>query len=349
MPITHRSSLTFTRDELLASHAYTSPHEVAGRTLHGGLLADGTYMPPRVLGRVPALDAWEAALRARGGCPFPASSALLAGLRMPNTEQRLVLLRNGIMDEFWNMLTVVGKIEAKGAFIGSYPVPELNEYIVDDTSTMAIGHLDKGLFEAHGIDEGGVPSEGIGGHDEMWFAARDLAYGPDAFADVEPTPGIAREDGGRYLPEVAQEIENLFSFIANVLIIEFRAEIGFAETQQILRTPGIFGERSDDALLAADIVGRIRTDEEIHVRSLNLYLGELQNVNVRTLDGGVVAGSALVDRFWDGMVEWATVDKPRRDFEVARRRLVERIERESNGERILAEFEAAGDAHIAPD
>ncbi len=333
--------LTYSREELLSSHDYAAPHVVAGRTLHGGFLDDGTYMPPRALGRVPALDAWEQALRARGGRPFPASSDLLGGIRLPNTAQRLVLHRNGITDEFWNMLTVVGKIEAKGAFIGLFPIPDLEEYIVEDTTTMAIGHLAGGLFEAHGIDEGGIPAEGIGGHDEMWFAARDLAYGPDAFPDVEPQPGLAREDGGRHLPEVAQEVEDLFSFIANVLIIEFRAEIGFAETQEILRTPGLFGERADDALLAAEIVGRIRTDEEIHVRSLNLYLGELQSVTVRTLDGGTVSGAELVDRFWDGMVRWATIDKPRLDAERTRERLAERMLGEPDGERILAEFEAA--------
>ncbi|MFT6291283.1 MAG: hypothetical protein ACJAR2_001884 [Ilumatobacter sp.] len=333
--------LRFNRDELMATHDYATPHVVAGRTLHGGFLEDGSYMPPRALGRVPALAAWEDALRARGGAPFPASSDLLGGARMPNTEQRLVLLGNGITDDFWNMLTVVGKIEARGAFIGLFPVPDLTEHIVEDTSAMAIGHLSTGLFEAHGVDEGGIPDLGIGGHDQMWFAARDLAYGPDAHLDVEPQPGLAREGGGRYLPEVAEEIESLFSFIANVLIIEFRAEIGFAETQEVLTTPGVWGDRSDDARLAAEIVGRIRTDEEIHVRSLNLYLGELQSITVRTIDGGTVSGAELVERFWGGMVAWATVDKPRLDAEATRVRLADRIALEPEATRIQAEFDAA--------
>lgn len=333
--------LRYTREELLRSHDYAAPHLVAGRTLHGGFLADGTYMPPRARVRIAALGAWETALRERGGRPFPASADLLGGVRLPNIEQRIVLHRNGITDEFWNMLTVVGKIEARGAFIGLFPVPDLEAYIVEDTASMAIGHLADGLFEAHGIDEGGIPAEGIGGHDEMWFAARDLAFGPDAHPDVEPQPGLAREDGGRYLPEVAPEMEDLFSFIANVLIIEFRAAIGFAETQQMLTTPGLFGDRAADAALASEIVGRIRTDEEIHVRSLNLYLGELQSVTVRTLDGGTVAGAELVDRFWDGMVHWATVDKPQLDAVRTRERLVEKIMAAPDGERILAEFDAA--------
>jgi hypothetical protein len=343
MTMTDTPQLTFTRDELLSNHKYAAPHVVAGRTLHGGMLADGSYHPPRALGRVRALDAWEAALRQRGGQPFPAAASLLGGARMPNTEQHVVLLRNGVTDVFWNMLTIVGKIEARGAFIALVPVPDLQAEIVDDISQMAIGHLGNGLLEAHGIDEGGIPDQGIGGHDQMWFAARDLAFGPDAHDDVEPQPGLAREDDKRYLPEVSVEVEQFLSFVANVLIIEFRAEIGFLETQTVLRTPGLFGEHGDDALLAADIVGRIRTDEEIHVRSLNQYLGEFSSVTFRTLDGGTIAGAELIDRFWGGMVEWATVTKPARDAETARSNMYDRIERHVDASSVRGEFDAAAD------
>ncbi len=254
-----------------------------------------------------------------------------------------MLLRNGITDVFWNMLTIVGKIEARGAFIALVPVPDLQAEIIDDISQMAIGHLGDGLLEAHGIDEGGIPDQGIGGHDQMWFAARDLAFGPDAHDDVEPQPGLAREDDTRYLPEVSADVEQFLSFIANVLIIEFRAEIGFRETQTALRTQGLFGARSDDALLAADIVGRIRTDEEIHVRSLNQYLGEFSSVTFRTLDGGTIAGAKLIDRFWGGMVEWATVIKPARDAETARSNMYDRIQRHADASSVRGEFDAAAD------
>ncbi len=334
--------LTYARDDLLASHAYAEPHVVAGRTLHGGMLADGTYQPPRALVREPALDAWESALRERGGVPFPASAELLEGVRLPTAAQQLVLLRNGIGDWFWNMLTVIGKIEALGSAIRMLPVPDLRANIVEDISDMALGHLSNGLFEAHGIDEGGVPEEGIGGHDQMWFAARDLAFGTGAYPDVDPQPGLTREDGERYLPEIAEDVEFLFSFLANLLIIEFRAELGFAETQAILRTPDVFTDRRAEAELAAEIVERIRMDEQIHVRSLNLYLGELCNVHLRTVDGGTVPGSELVDRFWAGMVRWATVDKPARDAEVARRNLEDLVRSYPDPDRILAELETAG-------
>jgi hypothetical protein len=42
------------------------------------------------------------------------------------------------------------------------------------------------------------------------------------------------------------------------------------------------------------------------------------------------------------MVRWATVDKPRLDAQRTRERLAERMLREPDGARILAEFEAAG-------
>lgn len=334
--------LTYRQDELLADHDYAEPHVVLGQRLHGGIMADGTYQPPRALIREPAFDAWEDALRARGGEPFGASAALLEGLRMPTAAQQAVLVRNGLGQSFWNSLTIIGKIEARGRLLAEIEFPDLQDAVVDDISEMAIGHLNTGLLLAHGLDEGGMPDQGIGGHDAMWFTARDLAFGPDAHPDVDPPENIGREDAGtRHVPEIAPEIESLVSFLANLLIIEFRAELGFADTQQILRTPDLFADRRDEAELAAEIVERIRTDEAIHVRSLNLYLGEMRSVSFRTLDGGSVSGAEIIDRFWDGLVTWATVDQPALVADDSRRMLLERISAHHEAERVLAEFEAA--------
>ncbi|MDG2025980.1 MAG: hypothetical protein P8J50_02620 [Acidimicrobiales bacterium] len=336
------SRLTYSQDELLADHDYAEDHVVLGERLHGGMLADGSYQPPRALVREPAFDAWEAALRDRGGEPFGATAQLLDGLRMPTPEQQLVLLRNDLGQSFWNSLTITGKIEAKGRLLAEMAFPDLQPVIVDDISEMAIGHLNKGLLLAHGLDEGGLPDEGIGGHDAMWFAARDLVFGPGAFPDVEPPENIGRADAGsRYVPEVAPEIEGTVSFLANLLIIEFRAEIGFADTQQILRTADVFTDLRDNAELAAEIVERIRIDEAIHVRSLNLYLGEMRSLSFRTLDGGTVSGAELIDRFWSGLVNWATVEQPKLAADETRQMLHGRIAVHDEADRVLAEFEAA--------
>ena len=336
------SRLFFRQEELLANHDYAEQHIVLGERLHGGFLADGTYQPPRALVREPALDAWEAALRKRGGEPFSATSQLLEGLRMPTAEQQLVLLRNGLGESFWNSLTITGKIEARGRLLAEMTFPELQDGIVEDISEMAIGHLKKGLLLAHGIDEGGEPDNDLGGHDAMWFAARDLAFGADAFPDVDPPENIGRPDAGtRLVPEVPSEIEGMVSFLANLLIIEFRAELGFADSQHILRTSDVFRDRREGAELAAKIIGRIRIDEEIHVRSLNIYLGELRSVTFRSIDGGTVSGAELIDRFWAGLVHWATVKQPALAAAEQRKVLEDRIAKHTDPERVLAEFNAA--------
>ena len=333
-------SLVFTEDELMLDHPDLAPHLVAGMAMHGGFRPDGSYQPPRALVREPALGAWEAALITRGGAPLAADSSLLGGVRLPNVEQSCVLLRHGLGETFWNTLTITGKIEARGRLLADIEFPALQPHIVDDISEMGIGHLGKGLLKAHGYDEGGLP--GIGAHDAMWFAARDLAFGAGRYPDVDPPENIARpEVGRRFMPELPPEIEGLLSLLMNLLVIEFRAEIGFAATQAILRTPDLFVDRRAQAEEAAETVERIRTDEEIHVSSLRLYLGECASVTFRTLDGGTVPGSELIDRFWGGLVRWATVEQPALMAEQQRTLLHERVMSHPDGAAIWAEFEAA--------
>ena len=336
------AQLVYTRDELLRDHEFVRPHVVAGRRMHGGFLADGRYQPPRALVREPALDAWEAALRDRGGELFAADSTLLDGERVPSVEQSKSLIRNGLGESFWNTLTITGKIEAKGRILADAVFPDLQPAIVEDVSTMAIGHLNDGLLHAHGIDEGGEPAEGIGGHDEMWFVARDLAFGAGAYPDVDPPENIARPEAGkRLMPEVSPAVEGVLSLLMNLLVIEFRAEIGFASTQEILRTDDLFVDRRAQAEEAAEIVGRIRRDEEIHVWSLRLYLGELEAVTFHTVDGGTISGHELIGRFWNGLVHWATVEQPPLAAAQQRELLAARIAQHPEAERVLAEFAAA--------
>ncbi len=335
------ATLVYSEDELMRDHPDLQPHVILGQRVHGGFDTEGRYQPPRALVREQALDAWTRALNDRGGDVFAADSSLLAGVRAVNVEQQRVLLRNGLGRWFWNQLTVTGKIEARGRLLADIAFPDLQPVIVDDISEMAIGHLGGGLLLAHGLDEGGQPDLGVGGHDVMWFLARDLAFGADAHPDVDPPENIGRPDAGtRYMPELPPEIEGLISLLANLLIIEFRAELGFAEAQAILRSPDVFTDRRDDAELAAEIIERIRIDEEIHVRSLCVYLGELLSVTFRTNDGGTVTGRELIDRFWDGMVRWATVEQPSLAAPQVRSDVEAYIATHPEPDRVLAEFDA---------
>ncbi|MGB8861040.1 MAG: hypothetical protein WCC60_17405 [Ilumatobacteraceae bacterium] len=346
------TTLVYSDDELLRERTDLAPHVIAGRRMHGGILPDGSYQPPRTPGRVPALAAWEMALVERGGMPLAADASLLGGVRVPSVEQSRVLLRHGLGETMWNSLTIIGKLEARGRLLAEFDFPALQPHIVDDISQMAIGHLGKGLLKAHGWDEGGTtdPALGpIGAHDQMWFAARDLAFGEGAYPDVEPPDNIARPEAGRrWMPEVAAEVEGLLSLLMNLLVIEFRAENAFSDTQAVLRTPDLFTDRRQLAEEAADIVERIRTDEAIHVSSLCLYLGECASVTFRAtgaiggdVTDGTIPGQVLIDRFWGGLVRWATVDQPALAAEQQRALLHARVMAHPNGAAIWREFEIA--------
>lgn len=338
------TQLQYSQAELLGDHTFAALHVIDGQRMHGGFDAAGTYVPPRALGRAQALDAWSAALRERGGDLFEADSSLLAGVRVPNTPQHLLLLRAGHGQTFWNGLTITGKIEARGRILAQMAFPDLRRLVTQKIDDMAIGHLDQGLLVAHGIDEGGEPDKGIGGHDVMWFVARDLVFGPKAFPDVEPPASIARAElGKRVMPEIAPEYESMLSFLMNLLLIEFRAEIGFAGTQAILRTPDLFADRRPQAEAAALIIERIRTDEGIHIQSLRLYLGELRELQFKTLTGGEIVGAVLIDRFWKGLIQWATVEQPRLAAMAQRELVRARLLAHPQSEFLLREFDALAD------
>jgi len=340
--------LIYSEAELFSDNPPARLHEVHGQRMHGGFDAAGRYVPPRSKGRSEAIEAWTAALRQQGGELFDADASLLAGPRMPSTAQQRLLLREGIGAPFWNSLTITGKIEGRGRVLAEMQFPDLQKLVTVDIASLAIGHLNKGLLKAHGFDEGGEPDRGIGGHDVMWFVARDLVFGANAYPDVEPPASISRPEAGtRQMPEIAPEFEGLLSFLMNLLLIEFRAEIGFANTQEIMRTPDLFVDRRAAAEEAAEIIERIRLDEEIHVTSLRLYLGELRRLQLRTVTGGTIPGADLIDRFWRGLVHWATVEQPRIAAETQYAALRPVILAHPEGARIMAEFDRLSDLPVS--
>jgi hypothetical protein len=335
------SQLVYSEEELMRSHEYAMPHIEAGHRLHGGFDAAGSYIPPRCLVREPAIAAWSQALRSRGGDWLAADSSLLAGVRYPSPEQNRLLLEEGLGQTFWNTLTITGKIEARGRLLAEITFPDFQDLVAEDISQMAIGHLGKGLLVAHGIDEGGEPDKGIGGHDVMWFALRDLAFGETNFPDPEVPDNIGRpEEEATRISQIPLAFERTIYFLLNLLLIEFRAERGFAMTEAMLRDPDLFKQRRDEALHAALIVDRIRKDEEIHVSSLRLYLGELRSVRFESTKGGSISGAEVVDSLWREIVRWAVVEQPRLLADQQRKMMTERILGHAEGERILARFHA---------
>lgn len=331
--------LAYTEEELLRSHPYARPHWEAGRRLHGGFDAQDRYIPPRLLVRGPAVDAWTGRLRERGGDLLRADSSLLAGVQVPSVGQSKLLLQKGLGQTFWNTLTITGRIEARGRILAETTFPDLQDVIEEDVSEMAVGHLNTGMLRAHGIDEGGEPERGIGGHDVMWFALRDLAFGETDYPEPAVPENIARPPKDvAAITGIAAPYAATIDLLLNLLMIEFRAERGFSTTERLLRDPDLFVERRAEAEHAAEIVGRIRADEEIHVLSLRLYLGELRSLTFRTARGGSRRGAEVIDPLWDAIVRWATVEQPRLQAEQQRELFRQRILAHPDGKRILEEF-----------
>ena len=335
------TQLIYTEEELVRSHDYAKPQIISGQRLHGGFDAEGSYIPPRTLVREPAIEAWTQALRERGGDLLDADPSLLDGVRYPSEAQQKLLLQEGLRQTFWNNLTITGMIEGRGRMLAEVTFPDFQKVIVEDISQMGIGHLNKGLLWAHGVDEGGEPDKGVGGHDVMWFALRDLAFGETDFPQPEVPERIGRAEAAeREIPELPSAYGQGVEFLLNLLLIEFRAERGFSFTERMLRDPDLFSDRREQALEAAEVVNRIRADEEIHVTSLCLYLGELRSLTFETADGSKARGSDLIDAAWQRMIHWATVEQPVIQAEQSRKMLTERILEHPDGERILEKFNA---------
>jgi len=332
--------LVYSEDELLREHDYAAPHVAAGFRLHGGFDAGGRYLSPRTLVRAPAVRAWQDRLRDEGHALLPADPSLLRAGPYPSFEQTRCLLRHGIDQGLWNSLTITGIIEARGRVLAAYRAPDFQPLVEEDLSARALGHLNKGLLRAHGADEGGEPERGIGGHDAMWFAIRDLVLGKDRHPIPDVPPRIAREDEAERLePRLPLAHEQMITLLMNVLMIEVRAETVFALTERLLRDPSLFPTRRAEAEEAVILVNRIRQDEEIHVEYLRTVLSELRALTFRSA-GGRFSGAEVIDPMWRVLVHWHAVENPRRAHAEQQTLVRRRILAHPGGESILREFEA---------
>src|SRR3954454_6990129 len=173
------SQVDYTADELLASHDFEQPLIAQGVRCHGGFDADGTYVSPRTKHRVPAIEAWQQ----QHGEQFGPE---LLGLPLdtwpepyPNLTQSRYLVEQGVTEPIVSTLTRIGTVEGFGSMIRYSVVPDLQKSFDEDVTGTAMTHLDRGLYEAHARDEAGHTDQDgkvEGGHKQMWFAARDVAF-----------------------------------------------------------------------------------------------------------------------------------------------------------------------------
>jgi hypothetical protein len=332
--------LVYTREEIMADHAYATPHVEAGYRLHGGFDAKGTYVSPRTLHRWPAVQAWQEQVTKRGFPLIDATVRLLKRGAYPNAEQQKLLLGSGLGETLWNSLTITGIIEARGKALCDAQAPDFQKIIVEDISATATGHLNKGLLHAHGLDEGGNREGGEGGHDDMWFAVRDALFGKDAYPLPEVPASIGRPEIGRLMPQVDKAYEDWILLLMNVLMIEVRAESFFSFCVDIMRSPDVFRDRRAAADHAAEIVERIRTDEAIHVAYLQAFVSEMRSFTIRTLDGKQISGASMIDPIWEGMIHWHSVTQADFGREQSRSAIEVRMAKLPTGRELLAKFDS---------
>jgi len=338
------TALAYSREELLADHPYASPHEAAGYQLHGGYTADGAYHSPKTLNRWPAVTAWAKRLTAGGWPLIDASQELLRRGNYPNLEQQILLQKNGIGQSFWNALTITGVIEARGRALCEFAPPRWQDTIEEDVSETCTGHLHEGLLYAHGADEGGDPEiPALGAHDAMWFAARDLVYGPDAYPMCEIPESIARPDEGPPFPQLEPAYGELLSLLANVLMIEVRAEAFFAFSCAVFRHPDTFPGKDAECEEAAQMVERIRIDEGIHVAYLQTAISEMRSYTFKTVDGGRIKGQDIIDPFWEKVVTWHATTVFDENAKRSRATLEPKL-LDAGGKELLAQFDALAEA-----
>ena len=334
------SQLVYTRAELEAEPDYATPHVECGLKLHGGFDAEGHYLSPRTKYRWQAINAWHRQLEERGVEIVEATTELLTVPNFPNVPQQVLLLKHGIEQSFWDSLTITGLIEARGKALAEVTAPDFQSIIEEDISATALGHMNKGLLTSHGWDEGGVPDSGIGGHDVMWFATRDLVFGRDRFPVPEAPASIGREKDEREMLQIPAEHEMMISFLMNLLMIEVRAERAFDFYEQVIGSEETFVERPMESKHAVLLVDRIRQDEAVHVAWLRAAISEFRSFTIRCVDGSTCAGSDILDPVWARMVHWHGVEMHEKTRPASIEAVRQAVLSRKNGENLYREFEA---------
>lgn len=301
-------NLIYSTEELEAEAEYATPHVECGLRLHGGFDSAGHYLSPRTKNRWPAITAWHQQLENRGVPIVEATTSLLTEPNFPNVDQQVFLLCQGIEQSFWDSLTITGLIEARGRALAELVAPDFQEIIVEDLSGTTLGHMNKGLLTTHGWDEGGKTDSGIGGHDVMWFAARDLVFGKDRFPIPEAPASISREKDEREMAQIPPEHEALIAFLMNLLMIEVRAERVFDFYERVIRSPLTFPGKDKESAHAVALIDRIRKDEAVHVAWLRSAISEFRSFTVKSVSGETVSGASMIDPVWASMVHWHGVE-----------------------------------------
>ena len=353
--------LEWTEDELLATHDVTAPLIAGGVKCHGGFDAGGTYVSPRTKNRWPAIENWQAQRQADFGTPLLDIDLSAWPENYPNVAQAKYLLSEGVREPIIATLTRIGTVEGFGAMIRYSNIPDMQACFDDDIKGTAMTHLDRGLYEAHARDEAGYEDEG--GHKQMWFAARDVAFenpitedqtqvmlermGISSGNGAPPDLAAIRKqlEGMRVFKDIDFDLEMLVARMASLLLIEISAFHVFAWAEEVLSdTDLVAGERA-----AADLVAYIRADESPHVAYLKTVLSEMRDRTLVGESGNKHDGAKIIGELW----ERAKAESlgPRRDQNLAitLREIEHALDGNPRRDDILERFHSLGSIRPAVD
>lgn len=312
------SQLEWTEAELLENHKVEEPLFAGGVKCHGGFNESGEYVSPRTRNRWTAIENWKAEHAANFGTELLDIGLENWPAHYPNVAQAKFLLANGVVEPMISTLTRVGTVEGFGAFLRYSPIPDLQANFVEPIKGTAMAHLGGGLFEAHARDEAGFDSEDgfEGGHKQMWFAARDVAFespvtddqvdimlarmgiGQNASTQQKSTGILSQLNADQMLPDIDASLESLIQRMTSLLLIEISAFHIFAFAEEVLADR----ELTAGDGLASNLVSYIRADETPHVEYLKTTLTEMRDRTFIGKSGKHHKGTDVVGPIWERAV-----------------------------------------------
>ena len=348
--------LEWTEQELLASHPTAEPLVAGGVKCHGGFDDGGAYVSPRTLNRWPAINNWQAQREADFGTPLLDIDLSAWPENYPNVAQAKYLLSEGVRDPIISTLTRIGTVEGFGAMIRYSNVPQMQALFDDDIKGTAMTHLDRGLYEAHARDEAGYEDEG--GHKQMWFAARDVAFEnpvtedqtqlmlqrmginnpPGSNAPIDMEAVRKQLEAMRVFQDIDLNLEMLIQRMASLLLIEISAFHVFAWAEEVLSdTDLVAGERA-----AADLVSYIRSDESPHVAYLKTVLSEMRDRTFVGESKKKYPGTQIIGELWERAKAESLGPRREQNLKVTLKEIEHALEGNPRADEILEKFHSLG-------
>ena len=344
----------WTRAELLESNPVAEPLVAGGVRCHGGFDDSGRYVSPRTRNRWTAIESWQQQHVQHFDMPLLDIPLAAWPESYPNVAQAKFLIAAGVPEPIIATLTRIGTVEGFGAMIRYSLIPDFQACFVEDVRGTALTHLDEGLFEAHARDEAGYGDEG--GHKQMWFAARDVAFENPITEDQTEVMlqrmGITTAGGGRgsmipdpTFPDVDTNLELLIARMASLLLIEISAHHVFAWAEEVLADTELVAGEGD----AARLVSYIRADEAPHVAYLKTVLSEMRDRTFVTSTGGQRPGSEVVGTLWERAKADSLGIRRQQNLTLTLREVEHALEGHARRDDLLEEFHALGSIRPSTD